>query len=101
MDLPGLPAAVAAAGARLEALPDDLAPEAAALILAEAKPPRRTGALDRSGRVDGSSVVFGGGVVTYAAVVEAASPYLAPATDTALGKVLDLAASKLSTATTL
>lgn len=101
MDLSELPAALTAAGGRVAELPAELDPEAAALVLAQATPPRRTGALAASGRVEASSVMFGGGVVDYAPEVEAASPFLAPALVKALPAVLHLAAAKLADATDL
>lgn len=101
MDLEQLPAALAAAGDRLGDLPDTLPPKAAALLLERTRPPRLTGALEATGRVDRGAVVFGGGVVDYAAPVHAANPFLTRAAEATEAELLDLTATEVDTATTL
>lgn len=96
-----LPAALAAAGARLRTLPDRLEPTAAQAILDAASPPRATGALANSGRVIANAAVFGGGTVDYAAPVHKANPFLDRAVDAALSAVVDLADAELADAITL
>jgi hypothetical protein len=96
-----LPAALAAAGARVRALPDRLDPAAAHAVLEAANPPRATGALAASGRVVANAATFGGGTVDYAAPVHAANPFLDRAVDAALAVVLALADDELADAITL
>jgi hypothetical protein len=101
MRLDELPAALAAAGARVRALPDDLGPLAAQAVLEATNPPRATGALASSGRVVASAVVFGGGTVDYAAPVHKANPFLDRAVEATATTVLDLAERHLADAITL
>ncbi len=101
MDLDALPAALAAAGDRLADAGDTLPDRVAALILDRTRPPRRTGALAASGRVESASVVFGGGLVDYAAPVHAANPFLARATEATEADAADLLAATVEAATTL
>lgn len=101
MDLDQLPAALAAAGGRVTGLGDTLGPDAAVAILEAARPPRRTGALAATGRVEAASVLFGGGLVDYAAPVHAANPWLDRAAAAADAAVLDLADVQLAAAITL
>lgn len=101
MRLDELPAALAAAGARVQALPDDLGPLAAQAVLDAADPPRATNALASSGRVVDNAAVFGGGTVDYAAPVHKANPFLDRAVEAAAAAVLDLADAKLADAITL
>ena len=101
MRLDDLPAALAAAGSRLAAIPDQLGPAAAQAVLDQADPPRATGALANSGRVIANAAVFGGGTVDYAAPVHKADPFLDRAVDAALATVLDLADAQLADAITL
>lgn len=96
-----LPAAIAAAGARLRTLPDRVDPAAAQAIVDAATPPRATGALANSGRVIANAAVFGGGTVDYAAPVHKANPFLDRAADAVLSTVLDLADTELADAITL
>ncbi len=99
MDLTDAPAALAAAGARVAALETTLPNLAAKAILAAANPPRATGALDATGRVEAGLVLYGGGVVDYAAPAHKLNPWLDRAADTA--PVVDLAADELAQAITL
>lgn len=96
-----LPAALAAAGARLRTLPDRLGPAAAQAVLELANPPRATGALAATGRVVAHAAVFGGGTVDYAAPVHKANPFLDRAVDAALATVEALADAELADAITL
>lgn len=96
-----LPAALAAAGARLAHVPAELEPRAAQLILDNANPPRRTSALANSGRVIDNAAVFGGGTVTYAAPVQAATRFLDLAVVAAETAVADLADDLVGDAITL
>lgn len=101
MDLEALPAALAAAGTRLEALPETLPAAAAAAILTRVRPPRKTAALAATGRVEDGAVMFGGGTVDYAGYVHAASPFLPAGYAAAETTILDLTAAAVDKATTL
>lgn len=101
MRLDELPAALAAAGARVRALADELGPEVAQAVLDATDPPRATGALANSGRVVESAAVFGGGTVDYAAAVHKANPFLDRAVEAVEAATLELADTRLATATTL
>lgn len=101
MDLDELPAALAAAAVRVQALADTLPPQVAQLILEAAAPPIRSGALAATGRVEEASVVYGGGVVTYAAPVHAANPWLDAAQLATDDAAADLADAQLADAVTL
>lgn len=101
MDLERLPAALAAAGERLEALEDDLPPRAAAVVLSHTRPPRKTGALAGTGRVVGPSVTFGGGRVDYVRPVLAANNFLTRAEAAAEAELLELTTTAVETATRL
>lgn len=96
-----LPAALAAAGARVRALPDRLGPAAAQAVLELANPPRATGALANSGRVIANAATYGGGTVDYAAPVHKANPFLDRAVDAALATITELADHELADAITL
>lgn len=101
MDLDQLPAALAAAGERVQALGESLPDQAAQLILEAANPPRRTSALADTGRVEDGAVLYGGGVVDYAAPVHALRPWLDAAVLVTEEAVADLAEAELDTAMTL
>lgn len=101
MDLDQFPAAVKAAAERVQVLADTLPAEAAAAVLDAADPPRRTGALADTGRVEAASVVYGGGLVDYAAPVHSRNPWLDVAAAKADDTVADLADARLAEALTL
>ena len=101
MDFTELPAALTAAAARVASLPETLPPAAAALVLTATQPPRRSGALIATGRVEGGAAVFGGGIVHYAGYVHAVTPFLTRAVEVTDAAVLDLAETALDTAIAL
>lgn len=101
MYLDELPAALAAAAARLRAARAELDAQVAQAVLAAATPPRATGALANSGRVVVNAVVFGGGTVDYAAPVHKRNPFLDRAVEASQPAVLDLADRLVASAVTL
>lgn len=101
MDLDQLPAALAVAGERVRALGESLPDAAAQLILDAANPPRLSGALADTGRVEDGTVLYGGGVVDYAAPVHALRPWVDVAVLATEDAVADLAESELDDAMTL
>jgi hypothetical protein len=101
VDLDQLPDALAAAAERVRALGESLPDQAAQAILDAADPPRLSGALAATGRVEDGTVLYGGGVVDYAAPVHALQPWLDAAALAADDAVADLAERGLDTAMTL